>query len=136
MRRFILNNVLLLCLAQAHAGDSKLDNWLENLDITPDMIDKLTSSNKTVVTATVAEVLRKQLAKKDISLDISPEEARFSQNLPNQCQDKTSCGCRVESRDVKVFAAIKRSSSFSTSNKLFEDDGIFLGMLTSSLSFK
>ena len=135
MRRLILNTLLLLCLALAHAGDSKLDNWLENLDITPDMIDKLTSGNKTVVTATVAEVLRKQLAKKDISLDISPEEARFSQNLPNQCQDKTSCGCRVDSGDVKVYAAIKRSSSFSTSNKLFEDDGIFLGMLTRIFHF-
>ena len=59
MRRFILNTVLLLCLAQAHAGDIKLDNWLENLDITPDMIDKLTNGNKTVVTATIADVLGK-----------------------------------------------------------------------------
>jgi len=126
MRRFILNTVLLLCVALAKAGDSKIDNWLENLDITPDMIENLTSDNKTVVTATIAEVLQKQLAKKDISLSISPEEARFSQNLPNQCQDTTSCGCRLESREVKVYAAIKRSSSFSTSNKLFEDDGIFL----------
>ena len=135
MRRLILKTVLLLWVALAKAGDSKIDNWLENLDITPDMIDKLTSDNKTVVTATIAEVLQKQLAKKDISLSISPEEARFSQNLPNQCQDTTSCGCRLESRDVKVYAAIKRSSSFSTSNKLFEDDGIFLGMLTSTFSF-
>ena len=135
MRRLILNTVLLLCIALAKAGDSKLNNWLENLDITPEMIDQLTSENKTVVTATVSEVLRKQLAKKDISLDISPEEARFSQNLPNQCQDQTSCGCRLESRDVKVHAAIKRSSSFSKSNKLFKDDGIFLGMLTSVFSF-
>ena len=130
MRRLILNNVLLLCIALAKAGDSKLNNWLENLDITPEMIDQLTSENKTVVTATVSEVLRRQLAKKNIFLDISPEEARFSQTLPNQCQDTTSCGCRVESRDVKVYAAIKRSSSFTSSNKLFEEDGIFLGMLT------
>jgi len=118
--------LLLLCITLANAGNNKIDDWLDNLDITPDMIDNLTSGNKTVVTATIAEVLRKQLVKKDISLNISPEEARFSQNLPNQCQDQTSCGCRLESRDVKVYAAIKRSSSFSTSNKLFEDDGIFL----------
>jgi len=117
---------LLLCAHLAHAENTKLDDWFESLDITPDMVDKLSSDNKTEVTATVAEVLRKHLQKKGISLEISPEEARFSQSLPNQCQDQTSCGCRVESRDVKVYAAIKRSSSFSSTNHLFEESGIFL----------
>jgi len=59
-------------------------------------------------------------------LSLSPDEARFSQSLPNQCQDENSCGCRVESRDVQVYAAIKRSSSFSSTNHLFEESGIFL----------
>jgi len=124
---FIMRDILLLlCITFANVGGNKLDNWFENLDITPDMVDKLGSDDKSVVTATVAEVLRKHLTKKGISLDISPEEARFSQNLPNQCQDSTSCGCRVESRDVKVYAAIKSSSSFSSNNQLFDDSGIFL----------
>eukprot|EP00092_Neocalanus_flemingeri_P028733 GFUD01031196.1.p1 GENE.GFUD01031196.1~~GFUD01031196.1.p1 ORF type:complete len:331 (-),score=95.63 GFUD01031196.1:779-1771(-) len=126
MRRLLLINLLLLGITLALAGDSRLDTLFEDLDITPGMVDKLGSDDKAVVTATIAEVLRKHLAKKDISLGISPEEARFSQNLANKCQDQTSCGCRVESRGVQVYAAIKRSSSFSTSNKLFEDAGIFL----------
>eukprot|EP00092_Neocalanus_flemingeri_P033188 GFUD01036094.1.p1 GENE.GFUD01036094.1~~GFUD01036094.1.p1 ORF type:complete len:342 (-),score=101.48 GFUD01036094.1:60-1085(-) len=126
MRRLLLINLLLLGITLALADDSKLDTLFEDLDITPGMVDKLGSDDKAVVTATISEVLRKHLAKKDISLGISPEEARFSQNLANKCQDQTSCGCRVESRGVQVYAAIKRSSSFSTSNKLFEDAGIFL----------
>ena len=128
MRRLLLNILLLLGVTLAPADDSRLDTWFENLDITPDMVDKLGSGDKTVVTATIADVLRKHLNKKGISLNISPDEARFSQNLPNQCQDQTSCGCRLESRDVKVYAAIKKSSSFSTDNQLFEDSGIFLGI--------
>merc|ERR1712142_564056 len=105
---------------------TKLDDWFENLDITPDIVDKLASDNKTVVAATALEVLKTHLRKKGISLTLSPEEARFSQNLPNECQDETSCGCRVESRDVNVYATIKRSSSFSSTNHLFTESGIFL----------
>merc|ERR1719250_510424 len=105
---------------------SKIEDWLENLDITPDILDKLTSNNKTVVTATAVDVLKNHLQKKGISLSLSPDEARFSQSLPNQCQDENSCGCRVESRNVQVYAAIKRSSSFSSTNHLFEESGIFL----------
>merc|ERR1712013_809899 len=103
---------------------SKIEDWLENFDITPDILDKLTSDNKTLVTATAVDVLKNHLQKKGISL--SSEEARFSQSLPNECQDETSCGCRVESRDVQVYAAIKRSSSFSSTNNLFQDSSIFL----------
>jgi len=114
-------------------ANTKLDNWLEKLDITPDIVEKLASDNKTVVTATAIAVLKNQLQKKGISLSLSPEEARFSQSLPNQCQDETSCGCRAESRDIQVFAGIKRTSSFSSTNHLFEESGIFLGM-TSKLS--
>merc|ERR1719206_937741 len=105
---------------------SKIEDWLENLDITPDILDKLTSDNKTLVTATAVDVLKNHLQKKGISLSLSPEEARFSQSLPNECQDKTSCGCRVESRDVQVYGAIKRSSSFSSTNNLYQHSGIFL----------
>merc|ERR1719250_486146 len=105
---------------------SKIEDWLENLDITPDILDKLTSDNKTVVTATAIDVVKNHLQKKGISLSLSPDEARFSQSLPNQCQDETSCGCRAESRDVQVYAAIKRSSSFSSTNNLFQVSGIFL----------
>jgi len=107
-------------------ANTKLDNWLEKLDITPDIVEKLASDNKTVVTATAIAVLKNQLQKKGISLSLSPEEARFSQSLPNQCQDETSCGCRAESRDIQVFAGIKRTSSFSSTNHLFEESGIFL----------
>ena len=134
VRTVVLHLFLLLSSIVALGDDdsslhqtSKIENWLENLDITPDIFDKLTSGDKTVVTATAIEVLKNQLQKKGISLSLSPEEARFSQSLPNQCQDQTSCGCRVESRDVQVYAAIKRSSSFSSTNGLFEESGIFLG---------
>merc|ERR1711872_1126667 len=106
--------------------NTKLDDWLENLDITPAIVEKLASDNKTVVTATAIAVLKNQLQKKAISLSLSPEEARFSQNLPNQCQDETSCGCRAESRDIQVFAGIKKTSSFSSTNHLFKESGIFL----------
>merc|ERR1719481_819100 len=106
--------------------NTKLDDWLENLDITPDIIEKLASDNKTGVTATAIAVLKNQLQKKGISLSLSPEEARFSQNLPNQCQDETSCGCRAETRDIQVYACIKRTSSFSSTNHLFKESGIFL----------
>jgi len=133
VRTVVLHLFLLLSSIDALGDDdsslhqtSKIENWLENLDITPDIFDKLTSGDKTVVTATAIEVLKNQLQKKGISLSLSPEEARFSQSLPNQCQDQTSCGCRVESRDVQVYAAIKRSSSFSSTNGLFEESGIFL----------
>jgi len=134
VRTVLLHIVLLLGLTVALGEDdaslqeatSKLENWLENLDITPDIFEKLTSGDKTVVTATALDVLKNRLQKKGISLSLSPEEARFSQSLPNQCQDQTSCGCRVESRDVQVYAAIKRSSSFSSTNDLFEEEGIFM----------
>jgi len=134
VRAALLHTVLLLGLTIALGENdtslqettSKLENWLENLDITPDIFDKLTSGDKTVVTATAIDVLKNRLQKKGISLSLSPEEARFSQSLPNQCQDQTSCGCRVESRDVQVYAAIKRSSSFSSTNDLFKESGIFL----------
>ena len=56
---------------------TKLDDWFENLDITPDIVDKLASDNKTVVAATALEVLKTHLQKKGISLTLSPEEARF-----------------------------------------------------------
>jgi len=134
VRTVFLHIVLLLGLSVALGADdaslqettSKIENWLENLDITPDTLDKLTSGDKTIVTATAIDVLKNHLQKKGISLSLSPEEARFSQSLPNQCQDQTSCGCRVESRDVQVYAAIKRSSSFSSTNNLFEEEGIFM----------
>jgi len=107
-------------------ANTKLDDWLENLDITPDIVEKLASDNKTVVTATAIAVLKNKLQKNGISLSLSPKEARFSQSLPNQCQDETSCGCRAESRDIQVFAGIKTTSSFSSTNHLFEESGIFL----------
>jgi len=133
VRAVLLLISLLLCTIAALGENntaieetSKIEDWLENLDITPDILDKLTSDNKTLVTATAVDVLKNHLQKKGISLSLSPEEARFSQSLPNECQDETSCGCRVESRDVQVYAAIKRSSSFSSTNHLFEESGIFL----------
>merc|ERR1712013_127407 len=133
VRAVLLLISLLLCTIAALGENntaieetSKIEDWLENLDITPDILDKLTSDNKTLVTATAVDVLKNHLQKKGISLSLSPDEARFSQSLPNQCQDENSCGCRVESRDVQVYAAIKRSSSFSSTNHLFEESGIFL----------
>merc|ERR1712013_939171 len=133
VRAVLLLISLLLCTIAALGENntaidetSKIEDWLENLDITPDILDKLTSDNKTVVTATAVDVLKNHLQKKGISLSLSPDEARFSQSLPNQCQDENSCGCRVESRDVQVYAAIKRSSSFSSTNNMFQESGIFL----------
>merc|ERR1712013_145795 len=79
-----------------------------------------------LVTATAVDVLKNHLQKKGISLSLSPDEARFSQSLPNECQDENSCGCAEESRDVQVYAAIKRSSSFSSTNNMFQESGIFL----------
>jgi len=125
MRGLLLLTFLLLVFTDG----TKLDNWLEDLDVTPEMVDKLNSDEKAVVTATVADILRKHLNKKDMSLDISPHEARISQNLPDKCQDKTSCGCRVESRGVQVYATIRKPSVFSSSNNLFEDSGIFLEVM-------
>merc|ERR1719312_1186276 len=133
VRAVLLLISLLLCTIAALGENdtaieetSKIEDWLENLNITPDILDKLTSDNKTLVTATAIDVVKNHLQKKGISLSLSPDEARFSQSLPNQCQDENSCGCRVESRDVQVYAAIKRSSSFSSTNNLFEESGIFL----------
>jgi len=52
---------------------------------------------------------------------------RFSQALPDQCQADTVCGCRAETKDVNIFAAIKGSPSFSSNSSLFTDQpSVFL----------
>ena len=122
-----LTTLLLYGIALTQADDTRLETLLTGLGITPDMLDKLGSGDNAAVTATVAEILRKHLNKKGISLDITPEEARFSQNMANQCQDQTSCGCRLETRNVQLHAAIKKPSSFSTNNELLQDAGMLLG---------
>ena len=88
---------------------------------------KLDEAETAFVTATIADVLREHIDKEGISFDISPEEARFSEAVPNKCQDQTKCGCRVESRNVQIFAAITSSSVFSANKQLFQDEGIILG---------
>ena len=75
----------------------------------------------------ITHLLKKQLHKQGLILDVTPAEVRLSENLPNQCQDTTSCGCRGESRDIKVFAAVQRTSNLTTSGKTFEDAGLIIG---------
>jgi len=103
-----------------------LDKALTKLDITPDVFEKLVNGSRNVKRDTITNLLKKQLHKQGLILDVTPAEVRLSQNLPNQCQDTTSCGCRVESRDVQVFAAIQRTSNLTTSGKAFEDAGIII----------
>merc|ERR1712228_377199 len=108
------------------AEDFSLDKALTKLDITPDVFEKLVNGIRTVKRDTITNLLKKQLNKQGLILDVTPSEVRLSQNLPNQCQDTTSCGCRVESRDVQVFTAIQRTSNLTTSGKAFEDAGIII----------
>jgi len=79
-----------------------------------------------VVQMTIIDIVRNRLGQKGISLSITPTEARFSQSLPNECQDSTKCGCRVETRDMNIFAAIKKTSALTSHNRLFDDNGIIL----------
>jgi len=58
---------------------------------------------------------------------VTPEEIRFSQSLPNQCQKSNRCGCQAETRDVQLWASIIGSPSFSSGHQRFADQaGIFL----------
>lgn len=90
------------------------------------MLEKLVNGSRTVKKGTITHLLKKQLHKQGLILDVTPAEVRLSEKLPNQCQDTTSCGCRGESRDIKVFAAIQRTSNLTTSGKTFEDAGLII----------
>jgi len=126
MKSSFLVTYLILGVSLSCAEDFSLDKALTKLDITPDVFEKLVNGSRTVKRDTITNLLKKQLNKQGLILDVTPAEVRLSQNLPNQCQDTTSCGCRVESRDVQVFAAIQRTSNLTTSGKAFEDAGIII----------
>ena len=127
MKSSFLVTYLILGISLSCAEDFSLDKALTKLDITPDVFEKLVNGSRNVKRDTITNLLKKQLHKQGLILDVTPAEVRLSQNLPNQCQDTTSCGCRVESRDVQVFAAIQRTSNLTTSGKAFEDAGIIIG---------
>ena len=131
MKSSFLVTYLILGVSLSCAEDFSLDKALTKLDITPDVFEKLVNGSRTVKRDTITNLLKKQLNKQGLILDVTPAEVRLSQNLPNQCQDTTSCGCRVESRDVQVFAAIQRTSNLTTSGKAFEDAGIIIGKSSS-----
>merc|ERR1711915_400606 len=126
MKSSFLVTYLILGVSFSCAEDFSLDKALTKLDITSDVFEKLVNGSRTVKRDTITNLLKKQLNKQGLILDVTPSEVRLSQNLPNQCQDTTSCGCRVESRDVQVFAAIQRTSNLTTSGKAFEDAGIII----------
>ena len=122
-----LVTLLIIGISFSCAKDFSLDKALTKLDITPDVLEKLVNGSRTVKKGTITHLLKKQLHKQGLILDVTPAEVRLSENLPNQCQDTTSCGCRGESRDIKVFAAIQRTSNLTTSGKTFEDAGLIIG---------
>merc|ERR1712198_727481 len=126
MKSSFLVTYLILGISLSCAEDFSFDKALTKLDITPDVFEKLVNGSRNVKRDTITNLLRKQLHKQGLILDVTPAEVRLSQSLPNQCQDTTSCGCRVESRDVQVFAAIQRTSNLTTSGKAFEDAGIVI----------
>merc|ERR1711915_1061384 len=126
MKSSFLVTYLILGVSLSCADDFSLDKALTKLDITPDVFEKLVKGSRNVKRDTITNLLKKQLNKQGLILDVTPAEVRLSQNLPNQCQDTTSCGCRVESRDVQVFAAIQRTSKLTTRGKAFEDAGIII----------
>ena len=118
---------LILGVTLVTAEELSVDTLFSKLKISPTNVKKLGSSNETVATETMAELIKEQLGKKELTLDVSPSELMLSQTLPNACQDITSCGCGAESRNVQAYATIQKTSQLTSSSRLITDSRIFLG---------
>merc|ERR1719228_811088 len=116
-----------LCSILVVVSGGSIEDMLSDLNLTPDLVSQLLSRNSTAVRNVLAELLRNHLSKTGISLTVTPQEVRFSQDMANQCQSSHRCGCEAETRDINMWASIIGTPSFSAGHHKFQDQAsIFL----------